>query len=175
MRALASGSGSSSRVVPRWDEILNLLLSSACSDLPEPPHLGQRLYFESICPYSRLRKSSVAYPAYTMANKPNSAGHSYPQLLSSISSPSSDQPVYLICYSDPDPSTGKLWCPDCRDVQEPVKAFFSAPESPKGIIYWVGQRPEWRSPENPARVRWNVHNVPTILKLMEVSEQSQMW
>jgi hypothetical protein len=50
--------------------------------------------------------------------------------------------------------------------------FFSAPESPKGIVFWVGQRPEWRSPENPARVRWNVHNVPTILKLMEVSGQS---
>lgn len=89
--------------------------------------------------------------------------------MGSISNPASDQPVYLIFYSSIDPQKNKMWCPDCVDVEKPIKEAFEAPGAPKGIIQWVGQREEWRSPENEARTVWNVHNVPTVLRLVEVS------
>ena len=89
--------------------------------------------------------------------------------MSTLSSSTTERPTYLILYSPPDPVTHKLWCPDCRAVEEPVRQAFNANGGPKGIIHWVGQRDEWRKPDNEARARWNVNNVPTILKLVEVS------
>lgn len=56
-----------------------------------------------------------------------------------------------------------------------MKAAFEAEGAPKGIVWWVGQRAEWRDKENVARVRFDVHNVPTVLKLQEVSRVLRVW
>lgn len=119
---------------------------------------------------SRNSVSAAKYQATQFfAHQMSAIALSYPHLMSTLSSSTIERPVYLIFYSPPDPVTHKLWCPDCRAVEEPVRRAFNADGGPKGIVHWVGQRDEWRKPDNEARAMWNVHNVPTILKLVKAS------
>jgi len=67
-----------------------------------------------------------------------------------------------------------MWCPDCRDVEQVVLQAFDAPEKPKAMIHWVGQRAEWRDPKNEARLRWNVRSVPTILRIEHGKETARL-
>jgi hypothetical protein len=49
-----------------------------------------------------------------------------------------------------------------------VKTTFDGPDKPKAVIIWL-EREEWRKRDNEARVKWNVQNLPTILRLQDVS------
>ncbi|WRT69826.1 uncharacterized protein IL334_006817 [Kwoniella shivajii] len=87
----------------------------------------------------------------------------YPHVMNSLNGPTSPPVSYLVFYSDV--VDGQMWCPDCRAVEQIVKDLFDASDKPKAIIYWVGDKPEWRTPNNKARVDWNVQSVPTILRI----------
>ncbi|KII93677.1 hypothetical protein PLICRDRAFT_100806 [Plicaturopsis crispa FD-325 SS-3] len=77
--------------------------------------------------------------------------------------------TYLIFYSSPD-SNGRLWCPDCRDVEGLVKGTFEPKDGPSGVIVYVGQKAEWKTPANAFRGEpWRVTGVPTIIKLRDVA------
>ncbi|KAI0361050.1 hypothetical protein OH77DRAFT_1543710 [Trametes cingulata] len=71
---------------------------------------------------------------------------------------------FLIFFSSRDES-GKLWCPDCVDVEGVVQETFGPVDGPSGLIVYVGQRAEWKTPLNPFRAGpWNVDSVPTVIR-----------
>ncbi|WVR07957.1 hypothetical protein IAU60_005000 [Kwoniella sp. DSM 27419] len=96
----------------------------------------------------------------------------YPHVMNSINGPTAPAKTFLVFYSDV--VDGRMWCPDCRDVEQTVKDAFDAPDKPKGIIYWVGTVAEWRTPKNKARVDWNVNSVPTILRIENGKETGRL-
>lgn len=49
-----------------------------------------------------------------------------------------------------------------------VKNTFDGPDKPKAVILWY-ERDDWRRPDNEARTKWNVQNLPTILRMEDVS------
>jgi len=72
---------------------------------------------------------------------------------------------YLIFYSSIDPVSNKMWCPDCRNVENPVEQVFGQPGAPSALIVYVGQRSEWKDSANPFRVTpWNISSIPTIVR-----------
>ncbi|KAI0645105.1 hypothetical protein C8Q79DRAFT_927357 [Trametes meyenii] len=71
---------------------------------------------------------------------------------------------YLIFFSSRDES-GTPWCPYCVAAEDTVKKVFSPADGPSGVIIYVGQRAEWKTPSNPFRAEpWNVKGVPTIIR-----------
>ncbi|KAG8757492.1 hypothetical protein FRC12_010302, partial [Ceratobasidium sp. 428] len=73
---------------------------------------------------------------------------------------------FLIFYSDV--VDGQMWCPDCRNVEQVVKRAFDRDDGPTGIIRWVGNRADWKSPSNVYRRDYGVSSVPTIVRLKDV-------
>ncbi|KAK1923689.1 hypothetical protein DB88DRAFT_492069 [Papiliotrema laurentii] len=96
----------------------------------------------------------------------------YPHVLNALNGPSAPKHTFLVFYSNVE--DGQMWCPDCRKVDATVKQAFDGEDKPKAIIYWVGSKAEWRTPENKARVDWNVHNVPTILRIEDGKETARL-
>ncbi|KAG5720541.1 hypothetical protein E4T56_gene2570 [Termitomyces sp. T112] len=75
---------------------------------------------------------------------------------------------YIIFYSSI--MDGKMWCPDCRDVEILVNRTFCGENSPSALIVYVGDRAEWRIPSNPFRGgAWKVTSVPTIIRIKDAS------
>ncbi|ODN84947.1 hypothetical protein L202_00792 [Cryptococcus amylolentus CBS 6039] len=90
----------------------------------------------------------------------------YPPPDSAIDSSSS--PVFLIFYSNVE--GGSMWCPHCRDVQGVVKAAFTGGSKPRGVITYVGNYTQWKTPSHPARGKYGVKSVPTIIKFQNGKE-----
>ncbi|KAI8304515.1 Serine/threonine-protein kinase pkn1 [Colletotrichum sp. SAR11_240] len=61
------------------------------------------------------------------------------------------------------------WCPDVRAALPHINAAFSAETAPNMAFVEVGQRPEWKVPTNVYRTKWDVHNVPTIVRYQLVN------
>ncbi|GHJ85424.1 hypothetical protein NliqN6_1826 [Naganishia liquefaciens] len=97
----------------------------------------------------------------------------YPQVMNGLFGPDARQPVFLVFYSAVIPATGQMWCPDCRDVEATVKETFDRADKPKAIIVWL-EREDWRRPDNEARIKWNVQNIPTILRLEDGKETGRL-
>ncbi|KAH9945401.1 uncharacterized protein BXZ73DRAFT_96392 [Epithele typhae] len=90
---------------------------------------------------------------------------------------------YLVFFASRD-QEGKMWCPDCRAVEDLVKSTFEPPGTPSATIVWVGQRSDWKTPAAPFRAEpWNVRSVPTIIRRRdgarlvddEIVERLQEW
>ncbi|TFK56853.1 hypothetical protein OE88DRAFT_1730294 [Heliocybe sulcata] len=81
---------------------------------------------------------------------------------------------FLIFYSSRD-EEGKMWCPDCRAVENIIKATFDKEDGPTGLIVYVGQKPEWKSPSNRFRgAPWSVNAIPTIIKRLRGKEVGRL-
>ncbi|ALO69700.1 hypothetical protein CNL05845 [Cryptococcus deneoformans JEC21] len=85
----------------------------------------------------------------------------YPPSPSTIDS--SGSPTFLIFYSDA--QDGRMWCSHCRDVEGVVKSAFQGGSKPRGIITYIGNYTQWKTPSHPARSAYGVKSVPTIIKL----------
>lgn len=71
---------------------------------------------------------------------------------------------YIIFYSSV--VEDELWCRDCRDVDPLVKEVFSPEEGPSALIVYVGNRQQWKTPENIWRQGpWNVTGVPSVVRI----------
>ncbi|TFY72406.1 hypothetical protein EVG20_g574 [Dentipellis fragilis] len=46
---------------------------------------------------------------------------------------------FLVFYSSRD-DAGRMWCPDCRDVEDLVERTFASADGPSALIIYVGQR-----------------------------------
>lgn len=88
--------------------------------------------------------------------------------MSLIKSSSVPQTSFLVFYSSI--VDGKMWCPDCVDVEPSVREAFEGKDKADALLFYVGKKEEWRTPENVARVDWKVSGIPTIIKLQEGKE-----
>ncbi|KIJ54230.1 hypothetical protein M422DRAFT_153602, partial [Sphaerobolus stellatus SS14] len=68
---------------------------------------------------------------------------------------------------------GRMWCPDCRDVEDLVQKTFAESQE-KGIIIYVGQRAEWKRPANKFRKSHNIQSVPTIVRFENGKETGRL-
>ncbi|WWC95467.1 hypothetical protein V866_002331 [Kwoniella sp. B9012] len=88
----------------------------------------------------------------------------YPPSDSYLRSKDGKTPIYLIFYSDVE--GGRMWCPHCRDVEGIVKSAFTGNSKPNGVITYIGPYSGWKNvPTHPARIKYGVRSVPTIIKL----------
>ncbi|KAK1488367.1 hypothetical protein CABS01_01997 [Colletotrichum abscissum] len=76
----------------------------------------------------------------------------------------STAPFFITFTTSDHPDTGESWCPDVRAALPRIIAAFSPSSAPEMAFVEVGQRPEWRVPTNVFRTKWNVNNVPTIVR-----------
>ncbi|RSH80024.1 uncharacterized protein EHS24_009695 [Apiotrichum porosum] len=97
---------------------------------------------------------------------------SYPHVLGALNGPTAPKRSFLIFYSNV--VDGRMWCPDCRVVEDAVKKAFQGEDKPQGIIYWVGSLAQWRDKNNHARTSWNVNSVPTILRIEDGKETGRI-
>lgn len=61
---------------------------------------------------------------------------------------------------------GESWCPDCRDAEPVVEAALKkAPSDIVFILSIVGDKPEWKSPDNEFRTNpeFKLKEIPTIV------------
>ncbi|KAG8777989.1 hypothetical protein FRC12_025233 [Ceratobasidium sp. 428] len=63
---------------------------------------------------------------------------------------------------------------DCRNVEQIVKRAFDRDDGPTGIIRWVGNRADWKSPSNVYRRDYGVSSVPTIVRLKDGEEDARL-
>ncbi|GAA6061894.1 hypothetical protein JCM10212_004712 [Sporobolomyces blumeae] len=97
---------------------------------------------------------------------PPSASSQTPQsILSSVpASTSPSSPHFLVFLSSVDPSTGKMWCGDCRDVEQVVDKV--VPQGDQSQLVFVGERAEWKDSNSPWRQPpFNLSAIPTIVKV----------
>jgi len=75
----------------------------------------------------------------------------------------SNDNVFVLFTGSPE-ADGKSWCPDCVSA-EPVihssKTFI--PANATLIVCNVGDRPYWKDPRNPFKIRLGISCVPTIM------------
>ncbi|KAL4734931.1 hypothetical protein BDV11DRAFT_44270 [Aspergillus similis] len=83
---------------------------------------------------------------------------------------SEDATTFFISFhASIDPNTGKPWCPDVVAAIPHLEEVFSAPGSPDVAFVEVGQKLEWRDLSNVYRTKWNVNNVPTLVRFENVN------
>lgn len=82
----------------------------------------------------------------------------------SVPSPQGDSPQYLIFFSSGTPP----WCPDCVDAQPAIQAVFGGAQADAHIVL-VGEKPEWKTPENRFRKEFGIRCIPSITKMINVS------
>lgn len=81
---------------------------------------------------------------------------------------------FVIFYSSRDES-GKMWCPDCRDVEDLIARKFAPADGPSGLIIYVGQRLEWKTEANKFRsAPWRIQSIPTIVRVNEGVEVGRL-
>ncbi|KAK7465468.1 hypothetical protein VKT23_005445 [Stygiomarasmius scandens] len=88
-------------------------------------------------------------------------------------SPAQASESFLVFYSSV--VDGKLWCPDCQDVEEIVKKTFEPEDAPSAVIVYVGDRNTWKSPSNSFRkAPWSLSSIPTIVKMRDGKEEARL-
>jgi len=83
--------------------------------------------------------------------------------------------TFVIFYASRDEETGRMWCPDCRDVEDIIARTFGPADGPSGLIIYVGQKAEWKAEGNVFRsAPWLIANIPTIVKLKDKAEVGRL-
>ncbi|WVF68398.1 hypothetical protein IAT40_003163 [Kwoniella sp. CBS 6097] len=83
------------------------------------------------------------------------------------------KPTFLIFYSSVE--DGKMWCPHCRDVQGIIKSAFQGSSKPNGVITYIGSFAQWKHvPSHPARLKYGVRFVPTVIRLENGKETARV-
>ncbi|KAH7886040.1 hypothetical protein F5I97DRAFT_1810045 [Phlebopus sp. FC_14] len=89
------------------------------------------------------------------------------EFLSEVESLRNGKEKYLVFFSSR--VEGKLWCPDCVAVEELIYKTFGPEQGPSAAVVYVGQRSEWKSPDNIFRREpWpRLTAIPTIIRLSD--------
>ncbi|KXJ86364.1 hypothetical protein Micbo1qcDRAFT_140279 [Microdochium bolleyi] len=78
---------------------------------------------------------------------------------------------YVVFFASGEPS----WCPDCRDAVPALEAVFGSDSAPAAHLVRVGERPEWRTPDNKYRnAPWNVNCVPSVVRYEDGREVARL-
>ena len=95
-------------------------------------------------------KNRAHNPAKNTTSHPlTKTHHSYPAIMSAIKSSSLPKTFFLVFYSSI--VDGKMWCPDCVDVEPSVREAFDGAEKPEAQLFYVGKKEEWRPCIQPRR------------------------
>ncbi|KAK4507113.1 hypothetical protein PRZ48_000847 [Zasmidium cellare] len=81
---------------------------------------------------------------------------------------SAEWPLFIAFLASKDPATKKPWCPDVRAALPTLEASFKGEKQPTAAFVEVGQKPEWKDAKNVYRTKWNVHNVPALVRFEKV-------
>lgn len=77
--------------------------------------------------------------------------------------------LIMLFVANDDPETKKSWCPDCVIAKPVIEKALQAHKDNDQVALvtvQVGQRNEWKTPENPYRLHeLKINCVPTILSL----------
>lgn len=81
--------------------------------------------------------------------------------------------LIVLFTGNDDPETKQSWCPDCvlcKPVIEKVLEGFKHNEQIALVVVRVGDRPIWKTPENPYRLhKLAISCIPTVVSLSNVS------
>ncbi|PYH93823.1 DUF953 domain protein [Aspergillus ellipticus CBS 707.79] len=80
-----------------------------------------------------------------------------------------DAKLFLVFVSSEDPVTRQAWCPDVRAAWPKIQAAFSGAEAPRLAVVEVGQKPEWKDPQNVYRANWGINCIPALVRYQRVS------
>ncbi|EFQ36446.1 hypothetical protein CGRA01v4_10429 [Colletotrichum graminicola] len=93
---------------------------------------------------------------------PINTNFALPEAANALVLPKGPTGALFITFTTSDhPDTGESWCPDVRAALPHIKAAFSADSAPE-MAFVELQR--WKVATNVFRTKWNVHNVPTIVR-----------
>ncbi|KAN0061794.1 hypothetical protein ACQY0O_005787 [Thecaphora frezii] len=87
--------------------------------------------------------------------------------------PTSSSTHYLVFFSSGTPP----WCPDCVDTQPTLQRVFvdnAATNSAQAYLILVGERAEWKTPDNKYRKEYALKYIPTILKIQDGKEVARL-
>ncbi|KAN0133317.1 Eukaryotic protein of unknown function (DUF953) domain containing protein [Lactarius tabidus] len=91
-----------------------------------------------------------------------------------LSSCESVKQEFVIFYASRD-DDGKMWCPDCRIVEDLIERTFAPADGPSGLIVYVGQRIEWKTGANFFRAApWRIRSIPTVVRLQGAKEVGRL-
>jgi len=77
-----------------------------------------------------------------------------------------EAPEKILVFFSSRNEEGRMWCPDCRDVEQLIQDTFKTPDSPPALIVYVGQRSEWKTPSNPFRNDpFHLRAIPTVIRV----------
>ncbi|KAG8219581.1 hypothetical protein J3R82DRAFT_532, partial [Butyriboletus roseoflavus] len=78
----------------------------------------------------------------------------------------------IIFFASRLPESNSLWCPDCLAAEDLIRNTFGSEQGPPAVLAYVGQRSDWKTPDNIFRKEpWKVKVIPTIIKLDEAGEE----
>ncbi|EPQ28613.1 uncharacterized protein PFL1_03916 [Pseudozyma flocculosa PF-1] len=80
---------------------------------------------------------------------------------------------YLVFFSSGSPP----WCPDCVDAQPAIQSVFVDEKATNGAhayMILVGEKPEWKTPENRYRKEYGLKCIPTILRIENGKETARL-
>ncbi|KAK2063053.1 hypothetical protein LY76DRAFT_504464 [Colletotrichum caudatum] len=97
---------------------------------------------------------------------PINTSFALPEAADALVLPNSPGAAFFITFTTSDhPDTGESWCPDVRAALPHIKNAFSADGAPEMAFVESGR---WKIPTNVFRTKWNVHNVPTIVRYRRI-------
>ncbi|PWY89870.1 DUF953 domain protein [Aspergillus heteromorphus CBS 117.55] len=76
--------------------------------------------------------------------------------------------LFVVFVTSDDPATGQSWCPDVRAAWPVLEATFSPADAPQLAVVEVGQKPEWKDPQNIYRTTWKVPCIPALMRFERV-------
>ncbi|KAI8935081.1 hypothetical protein NX059_007676 [Plenodomus lindquistii] len=79
--------------------------------------------------------------------------------------------LFLLFLAPNDPVTRQPWCSDVRAALPVLNTVFSADASPVVHIVFVGQRAEWKEPDNVYRKVWGVKSIPALIRYEKVAKR----
>ncbi|KAJ6575401.1 hypothetical protein B0H19DRAFT_933743 [Mycena capillaripes] len=80
---------------------------------------------------------------------------------------------FFIFYADVE--DGRMWCSDCRAVDEQVRGVFTAANGSSAVIVYVGSKPNWKAKDNVFRGEpFKITDVPTVVRMKEGKEVGRL-
>ncbi|KAJ5901990.1 hypothetical protein N7495_002518 [Penicillium taxi] len=76
--------------------------------------------------------------------------------------------LFVAFIASPDPITKQPWCPDVRAVLPYLSKAFAGGDTPTVALVEVGQKPEWKDPQNDYRTIWGIKGIPSLVRYQQV-------
>ncbi|PYI07007.1 hypothetical protein BO78DRAFT_429284 [Aspergillus sclerotiicarbonarius CBS 121057] len=145
----------------------DLLLHGQTGQVEDDDKKQEAAIFQTII--NIINPSNHSKEASSRSNMPFLTNFALPGSAQQLDVPEhSDAALFLVFVSSKDPATRQPWCPDVRAAWPTITETFSGEDSPRLGVVEVGQKPEWRDPQNIYRAHWKVNCVPALVRYQRV-------